>query len=90
MHLLKWHYQPSRRQRGHSWATSILNARSEIADILERSPGLHQFLAPTLEKAYRPARRLAQVQTRLPLETFPETCPWTLDDILDDDFWPEA
>jgi hypothetical protein len=25
-----------------------------------------------------------------PLETFPETCPWTLAQIMDGDFLPEA
>jgi hypothetical protein len=29
-------------------------------------------------------------QTRLRLETFPETCPWTAEQILDTHFWPEA
>ena len=34
------------------------------------------------------ARLLAQNETGLPLSTFPETCPWTHEQILDDDFWP--
>jgi hypothetical protein len=90
MHLLKWRYQPSRRQQGRSWATTIVNARSEIADLVERSPGLGPHVEPLLHKAYPTARRLAEIQTRLPLTTFPATCPWTLEQVLDDDFFPEA
>ena len=90
MHLLKWQYQPSRRQQGRSWATTIVNARSEIADLVERSPGLEPHVEPLLHKAYPTARRLAEIQTRLPLTTFPATCPWTLEQVLDDDFFPEA
>jgi len=90
MHLLKWQYQPSRRQTGHSWASTIVNARSEIAELLERNPGLKQQVEPLLHKAYPTARRLAQLQTRLPLTTFPTPCPWTLEQVLDDDFFPEA
>ena len=29
-------------------------------------------------------------QTGLPLATFPLTCPWTLKEVLDADFWPGA
>ena len=42
MHLLKWQYQPSRRQLGHSWESTITLARDEIALVLERNPGLQQ------------------------------------------------
>ena len=71
---------------GHSWASTIVNARSEIAELLERGPGLKPQALPLLHKAYPTARRLAQLQTRLPLTTFPATCPWTLEQVLDDDF----
>ena len=37
-HLLKWQYQPSRRQTGHSWQSTIRTQRQEIADLLEQSP----------------------------------------------------
>ena len=90
MHLLKWYYQPSRRQTGHSWESTIINARSEIAQLLEENPGLKSRLEDFLHTAYPTARRLARAQTRLPLATFPATCPWTLEQVLDDDFFPEA
>jgi hypothetical protein len=90
MHLLKWHWQPGRRQTGHSWASTIINARSELAELVERSPGLRPHLLPALARAYPTARRLASVETGLPLPTFPEACPWALEQVLDDDFWPTA
>ena len=31
LHLLKWHGQPTGRDTGHSWRSSIRNARAEIA-----------------------------------------------------------
>src|SRR5206468_3099016 len=90
MHLLKWHYQPSMRQTGHSWQSSIINARDEIATILEDFPGLQHTVAELLAHRYPAARRLAQAETGLPLATFPETCPWTPEQVLDADFWPDA
>src|SRR5215831_11171986 len=40
MHLHKWQYQPDGRFTGHSWESSIINARDEIAMILEDSHSL--------------------------------------------------
>ena len=41
-------------------------------------------------KRYPAARRLASVETDLPLTTFPAACPWTLEQLLGDDFFPEG
>jgi Domain of unknown function DUF29 len=38
---------------------------------------------------YPKACRLAQAETSLPLAAFPENCPWSLEQVLDDDFFPE-
>jgi len=90
MHLLKWHYQPSGRQTGHSWRSSIYNARDDIAVILEDSPSLRREVPGLLTRRYPAVRLLAQDETGLPLATFPQECPWTAEQILDDDFWPDA
>jgi hypothetical protein len=87
-HLLKWKYQPRRRRRG--WQASILNARAEITRRLERSPSLQPAWAEMLAWAYPKARRLAATETGLPRVTFPETCEWVREQILDEEFWPEA
>jgi hypothetical protein len=89
-HLLKWQYQPSRRQTGHSWRSTIRTQRQEIADLLEQSPSLRRTVPDALKARYALAREHASAQTRLPLTTFPETCPWTPEQVLDTDFWPEG
>jgi hypothetical protein len=86
-HLLKWAYQPDHRST--SWRTSIVNARAEIADRLEDSPSLRPLVPTLLTWAYPRARRLAAAETDWPLATFPETCPWDLAQVLDEDWWPE-
>ena len=40
MHLLKWRYQPAGHQTGHSWAASIWEAHTQVADGLQTHPGL--------------------------------------------------
>jgi hypothetical protein len=90
LHLLKWTYQPAGRQTGHSWQTSITNARDEMAILIEDSPSLERELVGLLARRYPAARRLAHTETRLPLDTFPGTCPWTMDQLRDPDFWPSV
>jgi hypothetical protein len=90
MHLLTWHYQPSGRQTGHSWQSSIVNARDDIAALLDDSPSLRREVPGLLARRYPAARQLAHAETGLPLARFPDTCPWTIAQLLAEDFWPDA
>ena len=87
-HLLKWRYQPT--HRAPSWDTTIDQAREAIADVIEDNPSLRNYPAQRLPLAYRRARRQAAKETGFPLATFPELCPWTLAELHDEDFFPEA
>jgi len=90
MHLLKWHYQPDMRLTGHSWQSSIINARDEIAQILEDLPSFKNNVSELLARRYPAARRLASAETGIPLHIFPEECPWGHELVLNPDFWPDA
>ena len=85
-HLLKWQYQP--RKRSASWRLTITNARFEIADLLDDSPSLKRYLLNQISDQYHRARTDAAIETSLPLETFPEDCPYEAEQILDLDFIP--
>jgi Domain of unknown function DUF29 len=87
-HLLKWRYEPD--HQGPSWRSSITNARVEIELYLEENHSLQRLLPAFLAWAYPRARRLAADDTGLPLATFPTMCEWSLDDVLDQEFWPPA
>ena len=39
-HLLKWQYQPARRQTGHAWQSTIQTQRAALADMLDESPSM--------------------------------------------------
>jgi Domain of unknown function DUF29 len=91
IHLLKYQYQPDERpRRGRGWRVSIASARHEIMKVIQRNPSLQAYPAACLANAYRYARRQATLQTDLPLATFPEACPWPIEQVLDEDFWPEG
>ena len=86
MHLLKWQHQPERR--GASWELTIVNGRHQIEKRLKSSPSLKPKLPEIIESEYSLARRNASGQTTLPLSTFPESCPFTAEEITGD-YWPE-
>lgn len=88
LHLLKWYYQPDYQNR--SWPDSIVENRACVPESLEENPSLRPQLPTLLRECYPRARRKAARQTRLPLGTFPETCPWNVEQVLADDFWPSA
>jgi hypothetical protein len=85
-HLLKWQYQTQRR--GRSWRGTIVEQRSRIRKRLSRNPSLRRLVPTMLVEEYRLARLKASGETRLPEETFPSTCPWTVEQLLDEEFWP--
>jgi hypothetical protein len=87
-HLLKWCYDPATDPR-RLWRLSILDARHEISKDLATNRTLRGFPAERLADAYRYARRVAALETELPLVTFPDACPWAIDQVLDEDFLPE-
>ena len=86
MHLLKWQYQPERR--GTSWRLSIRKGRNAIERAIEYSPSLNRQLPAMMTAEYRRARREAADETGLPLTTFPEECPFTIEQITGD-YWPD-
>ena len=85
-HLLKWEYQAERRSR--SWLMTIRVQRRDTQELLEENPSLKPYLEEALEKVYESGRDLAVGETNLPLKTFPENCPYTLEEIFRDGFYP--
>ncbi|MCE7026788.1 DUF29 domain-containing protein [Jiella avicenniae] len=86
-HLLKWQFQPERRSR--SWSGTILNARAQLRRREKRNPGLKARAGEIVADIYPDSRRQAAIETGLPIETFPDTCPYSLDQLRDPDFLPE-
>ena len=85
-HLLKWQYQSHRRTR--SWIATIAIQRLEITKLIEENPSLKPDLEAALQQAYLKAINLAIQETNLPNRTFPPNCPYSLEEILDDRFYP--
>ena len=87
LHLLKWQFQPSRQ--GASRRVSIQNARDDIADHLADNPSLRPQMDASIAAAYRRARRLSAAEMGLDEARLPPDCPWSQDQLADEDFWPD-
>jgi len=88
IHLLKLQFQPERKTS--SWEHTVKEQRRRLADHLLENPSLKPKVPEAQAKAYRYAISGASQETGLDESTFPEQCPWTFEQIMDPDFWPEA
>ena len=70
------------------WQGVISTQRHELQDILADSPSLAPIALEELAEAWANVR--AQSAAEWDNATFPAACPWTLAQVLDEDFWPEA
>lgn len=85
-HLLKWQFQPN--NQSNRWHGSIDEQRLQIIRQLEDSLSLKTQLSESIKSAYPDALKLAVKETTLPLNTFPNTCPYSISQLLDEDFYP--
>ena len=88
IHLLKWQYQPELQSK--SWDLTIWNQRQDLKTLLEYSPSLksEHHIKITLEKAYKRAVTGALKETGFYNNPFPDSLPYTLEQLLDEDFYP--
>jgi hypothetical protein len=78
-----------------SWYSSVLEHRQRVLDNLADTPSLKGFLGEALEKAYTDGRKLAikedklaKFGVRMPDESeYPLICPFSIEQILDEDFY---
>ncbi len=87
LHLLKWHYQPGLRST--SWRLTIREQRLRLVDHLGDNPSFKSKVVEAIRDAYRLARVGAARETGLAEDTFPSTCPFSFDQAMADDFWPD-
>jgi hypothetical protein len=87
-HLIKWKYQPERR--GASWETSIHTQRNSVRRRLRKTPSLKASMEDSdwRDDVWDDAVDTASRETGLHYRQFPETCPWSVDDILTEGWLP--
>lgn len=94
-HLLKWQFQFKQLSKkwqefdGKSWQRSITEQRIQIQEQLKMSPSLKPYFDDAIDKAYPNALKMAIKETKLPKTTFPDACPYSIEQLLNDDFYPQ-
>jgi hypothetical protein len=88
-HLLKWEYQPERR--GSSWRETIETQRERLERRLRKTPSLKAALKDPdwMADAWDDAVDLAIHQTGLARKVFPRFCPWPVERVMAQDFFPD-
>lgn len=88
-HLLKWEYQPERR--GSSWEDTIRTQRARIERRICKTPSLKSSLtdADWQADAWDDAVDDAVKETGIARKVFPKSCPWSIEQIMSQDFYPD-
>ncbi|WP_244817279.1 DUF29 domain-containing protein [Caballeronia sp. Lep1P3] len=88
-HLLKWQYQPERRSK--SWSSTIRTQRKDANYLLGEAPSLRRRFDESkwLDVVWSKARTLAESETGIDFDDFPEICPWPIGCVLEEGFLPE-
>jgi len=89
VHLLKLDCSPAKEPR-RGWFEEVQNARAEIADRVSDNPSLRPQLPALFAQVWPRARRQAIEALSAFGEKgrFPADCPYTLDQALDEAFFP--
>jgi hypothetical protein len=88
-HLLKWRFDSASEDPQRGWRLPIREQRDRILRLPKRSPSFRPLLPTVRSENYPHARMMAIDKTDLSESTLPDPCPWPVEQILADDFWPE-
>jgi len=87
-HLLKWKFQSIKRSR--SWKNTILTQQIDIKELIDESPSLRYEIENKIMIAYEKAKLSAESETGINKNKFPKQCPFSLEKMLEVDFFPES
>jgi hypothetical protein len=88
-HLLKLAYWEQERQPCFSgWKNTIREQRRQIKLLVNDSPSLKPFLLEMFAECYADAKEDTSEKTSLPVDSFPEQCPFTPEETLDLNYLP--
>ncbi|WP_252179228.1 DUF29 domain-containing protein [Endozoicomonas sp. 4G] len=103
LHLLKMDYQTTVLRDSvaterviKGWAESVFNARYGVNKIIEKNHSLAPRIEDVLKDSYYEAKKKAieamnfyvNANQRLNESSFPDTCPWSYEQMMTDDWYP--
>lgn len=89
VHLLKWRHQfVGKGRHPNSWRNKIQEQRRCIDRLLRANPSLRLELLEIITYEYEGSCAAVTLEPGMTLSTLPVDCPWTVDEILDEDWLP--
>jgi hypothetical protein len=86
-YLLKWRHLAE--FRGLAWKENIDRQREALQKLLKGNATLTPYAREFVPLAYDDARQRLKYDTYFFSEDFPPSCPFTIDDVFDPEFYPE-
>jgi hypothetical protein len=84
--LLQFQYQKKFRREKY-WKKQMHLLRSDLEFDFENSQSLEDYAKDNLHTIYIRGKKLASTQMEIPVETIPDTCPFTFNEIMDENFF---
>ncbi|MBD2279445.1 DUF29 domain-containing protein [Aphanizomenon flos-aquae] len=88
IHLLLIEYWEAESINRRRWAAEIVNFRNELETDMTRN--LRKHLNEEKENNYQKAIKYVIAKTGLKKNTFPEQCPYTLEQLINDDWFSDT
>lgn len=87
-HLLKWQFQPSHQSK--NWIAAMREQRRKIRRLIQQNSSLKPYLPEAIAEGYESSLDSVIRETPLDYKDLPDTCPYTAEQILDNDFLPSS
>jgi Domain of unknown function DUF29 len=87
-HLLKWEFQPENQSK--SWLATIREQRRKVSKLLNDNPSLKPYLTEACNDAYEDGVDLVVRETPLDYQNLLQVCPYSIDQVLADSFFPDS
>lgn len=87
--VIPWQIAATFMVAGGTLVSATIAQRRQLARHLRDNPSLQACQDEAMADAYGDAVLRAERETDLPRDEFPWTCPWRMDQVLDDGYWPE-
>jgi hypothetical protein len=89
-HLLKWQHQPDFREfNKRSWEASIQEQRKKVNKLIVDNPSFKPNMEAFMADSYEDSILLIKKETPIDLKKMLPECPYTFEQIMNDEFYPE-
>lgn len=89
-YLLRWQFQPHHQNK--NWEREIIISRRELSEIFTHNDKVKENYTNKewLYNLWQEVLKETSLKTGYTISNFPHSCSWSLEQILDNNFYPES